>query len=236
MLYMKSVLLAVCVLLLVQSLAFAGLLGPAQPTGKKGEFSFGPGLVVYSGELDNDLDFQQTQVYAQLGYALTDKAEIYLQGGAADLTVDDLFGSDDFEDGFRPFGALGFKALLADRKPLGIGLFAQGTIFSDYDDQRSVGGIPTKVEFTSAFEVVGGVVLQSVLEGAILYGGPYFFTREGDVDFTIGPLKGSGSFEEDGNLGAFIGMRWPLRNGINVDLEGHLRTDFSIGADLLYNF
>jgi hypothetical protein len=78
--------------------------------------------------------------------------------------------------------------------------------------------------------------LQSVLEGAILYGGPYFFTREGDVDFTSGPLQGSGSFEEDGNLGAFIGMRWPLRNGINVDLEGHLRTDFSIGADLLYNF
>jgi hypothetical protein len=236
MLYMKSVLLAVCVLLLVQSLAFAGLLGPAQPTGKKGEFSFGPGLVVYSGELDNDLDFQQTQVYAQLGYALTDKAEIYLQGGAADLTVDDLFGSDDFEDGFRPFGAFGFKALLTDRKPLGIGVFAQGTIFSDYDDQRAVGGIPTKVEFTSAFEVVGGVVLQSVLDGAILYGGPYFFTREGDVDFTIGPLQGSGSFEEDGNLGAFIGMRWPLRNGINVDLEGHLRTDFSIGADILYNF
>jgi hypothetical protein len=31
-------------------------------------------------------------------------------------------------------------------------------------------------------------------------------------------------------------MRWPLRNGINVDLEGHVRTDVSIGADLLYNF
>jgi hypothetical protein len=30
-------------------------------------------------------------------------------------------------------------------------------------------------------------------------------------------------------------MRWP-QNGINVDLEGHVRTGFSIGADLLYNF
>jgi hypothetical protein len=236
MMYMKSVLLVVCGLLLAQSLAFAGLLGPAQTTGKSGEFSFGPGLVLYSGELDNDLDFQQTQVYAQLSYALTDKVEIYLQGGAADLTVEDLFVNNDFEDGFRPFGALGFKALLADRKPLGIGVFAQGTFFSDYDDQRLVVGIPTKVEFASAFEVVGGVVLQSVLDGAILYGGPYFFAREGDVDVTIGTLQGSGSFEEDGNLGAFIGMRWPLRNGINVDLEGHLRTDFSIGADLLFNF
>jgi hypothetical protein len=51
MLNMKSVLLAVCGLLLAQGLAFAGLLGPAQSTAKKGGFSFGPGLVVYSGEL-----------------------------------------------------------------------------------------------------------------------------------------------------------------------------------------
>jgi hypothetical protein len=236
MMNMKSVLLAVCGLLLAQGLAFAGLLGPAQSTAKKGGFSFGPGLVVYSGELDNDTDYQQTQAYAQLGYALSDKFEIYLQGGAADLSVDDAFDSDDFEDGFRPFGAVGFKALLIDRKPLGIGIFAQGTFFSDYDDQGLFEGIPSKVELTGMYEVAGGVVLQSVLDGAILYGGPYFFTREGDFDVTVGSLKSSGSFEEDNNFGGFIGMRWPLRNGINVDLEGHVRTGFSIGADLLYNF
>lgn len=229
----KSILLAVCGLLLAQSLAFAGLLGPAQPTAKKGTLSFGPGLVVYSGELDNDRDFHQTQAYAQLGYALAEKVEIYLQGGVADFSVDSLFDSDDFEAGFRPFGAFGFKSLLVEHKHLGIGLFAQGTIFSDYDDQGMVGGIPTKVELTSAFEAVGGVVMQSVLEGAILYGGPYFFTREGDVDVNG---VGGGSFEADGNVGGFLGMRWPLRNGLNVDLEGHVRSDFSIGADLLYNF
>lgn len=233
---MKSVLLAVCGLLLAQSLAFAGLLGPAQPTGKKGTLSFGPGLVVYSGELDNDnsSDFHQTQAYAQLGYALTDKIEVYLQGGAADLTVDKVFdGNDEFEGGFVPFGAAGFKALLADRKPLGIGIFAQGTFFSDYDDQGQFEGNPSKVELTGMYEVAGGVVLQGVLDGAILFGGPYFFLREGDFDITGLP---SGSFEEDSNFGGFIGMRWPLRNGINVDLEGHVRTGVSIGADLLYNF
>jgi len=236
MMKMKSLLLAVCGLLLAQGLAFAGLLGPAQSTAKKGGFSFGPGLVVYSGELDNDTDYQQTQAYAQLGYAISDNFEIYLQGGAADLSVDDVFDNDDFEDGFRPFGAVGFKALLVDRKPLGIGIFAQGTYFSDYDDQGLFEGIPAEVELTGMYEVAGGVVLQSVLEGAILYGGPYFFTREGDFDVTVGSLKSSGSFEEDNNFGGFIGMRWPLRNGINVDLEGHVRTDVSIGADLLYNF
>jgi hypothetical protein len=233
---MKSFLLAVCGLLLAQGLAFAGLFGPAQSTGEKGEFSFGPGVVLYSGELDNNSDFQQAQAYVQLGYALTRSLEVYVQGGAADLTVEDLFDRDDFEDGFRPFGAVGFKSLLMDRKPLGIGVFAQGTVFSDYDDLGTVGGIPTKVELSSAFELVGGVVLQSALDGAILYGGPYFYTREGDVDVTIGALQASGSFEEDGNLGVFLGMRWPLRNGINVDLEGHLRTGVSIGADILYSF
>lgn len=230
---MKSFLLAVCCLLLAQGLAFAGLFGPAQATGKPGEFSFGPGIAVYSGDLDNDTDFQQTQAYLQLGYALTSNFEIYVQGGAADLTVEDLFDRDDFEDGFRPFGALGFKALLIDRKPLGIGIFAQGTLFSDYDDQGLFNGLPAEVELKGMYEVAGGVVFQSVLDGAILYGGPYFFMREGDFDFTGQP---SGSFEEDGNFGGFIGMRWPLRNGINVDLEGHVRTDVSIGADILYNF
>lgn len=230
---MKSFLLAACGLLLAQSLAFAGLLGPAQPAGKKGSLSFGPGLVVYSGELDNALDFHQTQAYAQLGYSLTDRIEIYLQGGAADLSVDDAFDGDDFKGGFVPFGAVGFKALLTDRKPLGIGIFAQGTVFSDYDDQGLLDGVATKEELTGMYEVAGGVVLQSVLEGAILYGGPYFFLREGDFEVTGRP---SGSFEEDSNFGGFIGMRWPLRNGINVDLEGHVRTGVSIGADLLYNF
>jgi len=225
---MKRVLLAVCVFLLAQGVAFAGLFGPAQATGKKGQFSFGPGLVSYSGELDNSIDFQQTQAYLQLGYALSDKAEIYLQGGAADFNVEDVFVNDDFEDGFRPFGAIGFKALLIDRKPIGIGVFAQGTLFSDYDDENNF----TKVELTGMYEVAGGVVFQSVLDGAILYGGPYFFMREGD--FEIGNV--SGSFEEDSNFGGFIGMRWPLRNGINIDLEGHVRTGLSIGADILYNF
>jgi len=233
---MKSFLLAVCGLLLANGLAFAGLFGPAQSTGQKGEFSFGPGLVVYSGELDDGFDFQQAQAYVQLGYALTRNVEVYVQGGAADLTVEDIFARDDFEDGFRPFGAVGCKALLVDHKSLGIGAFAQGTIFSDYDDQGTIGGVPTKVELTKSFEVVGGVVLQSVLDGAILYGGPYFYTREGDVDVTVGSLKSSGSFEEDGNFGGFVGMRWPLRNGINIDLEGHVRTGVSIGADVLFNF
>lgn len=229
---MMRLFIAACVLFLAQGVAFAGLFGPAQATGKKGQFSFGPGLVSYSGELDNSTDFQQTQAYLQLGYALTNNAEIYLQGGAANFNVDDVFDDDDFEDGFRPFGAVGFKALLIDRKPVGIGLFAQGTLFSDYDDENLFLGNTAEVELTGMYEIAGGVVFQSVLEGAILYGGPYFFTREGDFEIA----NASGSFEEDSNFGGFIGMRWPLRNGINIDLEGHVRTGFSIGADILYNF
>lgn len=233
---MKRILLAVCGLLLAQGVAFAGLFGPAQSSAGKGGATFGPGIVVYSGELDDDTDFQQTQAYLQLGYAFSEKVEIYLQGGGANISIDDVFDDDDFEDGFRPFGAIGVKALLIDRKPLGVGLFAQGTIFSDYDDEGTVGGAPAKVELTKGYEAVGGIVLQSVLDGAILYGGPYFFAREGDVEVTAGGLKATGSYEEDSNFGGFIGMRWPLRNGINIDLEGHVRTGFSIGADILFKF
>jgi hypothetical protein len=221
--------LAACLWLTTAGAASAGIFGPASPAGKAGNLSFGPGVMGYAGEYEDDAEFDQTQAYLQLGYALTDNFEIYLQGGAADLSVDEV----DFEDGFRPFGSVGVKALLADRKPIALGVFAQGSYFSDYEDEDGA----VKIEFTSNYDLAGGVVFQGVAEGATIYGGPFFFIRESDVDLEVaGVTVASDSVEEDGNFGMFLGIRWPLKNGLNIDLEGQYRTGFSIGGDILYNF
>jgi hypothetical protein len=228
----RFLVLAVCIWFAMTGMAMAALFGPVQPAGKSGTLSFGPGIMAYSGEFEGDVEFEQILAYLQAGYAFTDNFEIYLQGGAADLTVDGLFGNNDFEDGFRPFGAAGFKALLADRKPVAIGIFAQGSYFSDYKDNQ--GG--AKFEFTDNYEVAGGVAFQGEVEGAVLYGGPFFFMRETDAQRITPPPFASDTVEEDGNFGAFIGVRWPLKSGVNVELEGQYRTDFSIGANILYRF
>ncbi len=213
------------------SFSFAGHLGPAQPSGKGGQLSLGTGIFQYSGEWNSNADAKQTQAYVQLGYAFTDRFEIYIQGGAANLEVGK------FDDGYRPFGTAGARWLLTNRSPVGVGLFIQGTYFSDYEGRSLDGTTPVKLKFLNAYELQGGVALQTILEGAILYGGPLFYLREGDFEATTGTgVTTSGTFEEDSNFGAFVGIRWPVKHGINIELESHLKTKFSVGGAISFNF
>jgi hypothetical protein len=221
--FMKRVLVLTVVLMLsCSSAALAtGLFGPAQPQGKAGTVSLGPGFLAYTGEWDGDTKAEQIQAYAQLGVSLTDNFELYLQGGAADLQ------GDSFDEGYVPFGSLGFKLLFSDNKPVNIGLFAQGSYFADYE-------VSSSQNLTKNWEADGGLVLQTELEGAILYGGPIFFARQGDVENSSAGT--TGTYEEQGNFGGFLGIRWPLKSGINIDVEAQYKTEFSGGGAIHFLF
>lgn len=227
--------LVVSMLLLGGGVAFAGTIGPAKPETGSGQFSLGPGFLYYSGNWDSHTNFKQNQVYAQAGYGITDNLEIYLQGGAADLNIKKLFDSSNFEDGFRPFGTLGIKGLFASRKPISIGFFAQGSYFSNYKDTGVIGGNTVKANIKKDYEIDGGLILQTTIEGATLYGGPLFYTHKADVELSAATAA-TASFEEQGNFGGDLGIRWFLDNGIRIDLETQVRTSASIGADILYIF
>lgn len=226
---MKKVLILTVVLMLsCSSAALAtGLFGPAQPQGKAGTVSLGPGLLAYTGEWNGDSKAEQIQAYAQLGFSLTDNFEIYLQGGAADLQVES------FDEGYRPFGTLGFKLLFTDSKPVNVGFFAQGSYFDDY---KGSGSSNQSLTFTKNWEADGGLVLQTMIEGALLYGGPFFYAREGDVDVENATINTSSSYEEQGNFGGFLGIRWPLKSGINIDIEAQYKTEFSGGGAIHFLF
>lgn len=232
---MKNLLvLASAILLCFSSISFAGQFGPAQPGMKQGQFSLGPGFFAYKGELDGDAKTSQSQAHAQAGFAITNNLEIYGQLGAADLTVEKVFDGQDFEDGFRPFGTLGFRALLTDRQPIGMGIFAQGSYFDTFEDKGTFNGTAgTTVEFDQSYELSGGIALQTMIEGALLYGGPFFYTREGDVKIAG---VGTSSVEEQGNFGGFLGIRWPLLEGVNFELEGQLKTKASVGGSIQFVF
>ncbi|BCR06956.1 hypothetical protein DESUT3_40250 [Desulfuromonas versatilis] len=235
---MKRVLvLALVALFFGGSVALAGPFGPAKPVMKGGQFSLGPGIHVYSAEWENEgIDVEQVNGFAQAGFGITDNVEIYGQLGAADLNIEGIFDDEDFEDGYLPFGTLGFRALLTDRRPIAMGIFAQGSYFFDtYEDSGLIDGTPAKLEFNSMYELNGGIALHTEIEGALLYFGPFFFVREVDLDVSSA-TSDSGTVEEDSNFGGFVGIRWPLKNGMNIELEGQYRTKASVGGSIQYVF
>lgn len=230
----KTLATALGFLLCFCSISVAGQFGPAQPGMKQGQFSLGPGLFGYKGELDGDAKASQIQAYAQAGFGITNNLEVYGQVGAADFAVEKVFDGKDFEDGFRPFATLGFRALLTDRKPIGMGIFAQGSYFDTFEDKGTFRGTAgTTVEFDRSYELSGGIALQTMIEGALLYGGPFLYTREGDVKISG---VGTSSVEEQGNFGGFLGIRWPLLEGVNFELEGQVKTKASVGGSIQFIF
>ncbi len=233
---MKRVLIwALGLVLICGSASFASQFGPAEPGVKKGQYSLGAGIFRYSGESEGDVDTRQTQAYAQAGYGIAENWEVYVQVGAADLEVENALDKD-FDDDFMPFGTLGVRALLFDRQPVAMGVFLQGSYFSDYEDSGTFGGQSAKLEIDQSYEVNAGFALQTVLEGAILYAGPFLYLREADLTLTTASGPASGDLEEDGNLGGFVGIRWPLKNGLNIELEGQIKTKFSAGGSIQYVF
>jgi hypothetical protein len=223
---MKRLILA-CALLLFSIPAFAGHFGPAEPLAKPGNFSLGTGIFFYSAEWEDDVDVEQIQPYVQAGLGIAPNWEIYTQLGASDIDLDANGGG--FEDGYRPFATVGIRGLFTKRTPVGFGAFVQGTYFSSWEDTDPVFG---DVEIEKSYEINGGLVLEGEIEGAILYGGPVFFLRDSDVK----AAGVSDSIEEDSNFGGFIGIRWPLKNGLAVELETQIKTDISAGGAIHFIF
>jgi hypothetical protein len=86
-----------------------------------------------------------------------------------------------------------------------------------------------------SFAVNAGLTFQKELEGALLYGGPFFHFREADFSSDIDGL-GSGTAEEDENYGGFLGIRWKALGDIVVEGEVQLRNKVSAGAAVTFLF
>ncbi len=224
--------------------ALAGVIGPAQPENSSGlSLGFGYQQISSEWEIDgSDVETRQQMPYIQLGLGASKHFSIYLQGGIADLEVIKLFDEKtDAEDDFKPFGTVGIKGLFTDRKPIGIGYFVQGSYFSDYEDEGVLATFDTDLEFRKNWEAIGGLVLQAEIEGALLYGGPMYFLREGEVTVKstvplLGTVEETFDYEETDNFGAFVGIRWPITKTILFDGEVQFRSDTAAGGALHFVF
>ncbi len=217
---------------------FAGQFGPAQAQVRPGQFALGAGAFRYSDNWDFSKfssDAVQTQLFIQGELGLFPNWETYLRLGAANLDVDGILGGSDFRDDFVPYATLGLKGLIHRGKYLDFGGFVEGSYFDEYTDESST----AKVIIDQGIAMNAGVTFQKELEGALLYGGPFFHFREGDFWFVSknAPAKSfSSTYEENQNFGGFLGIRWVAYKDIVVETEFQLRENLSAGAALSFLF
>jgi hypothetical protein len=254
-----AVIIASFMLLATSSVVYAGQFGPPEPATKEGKVALGIGYFYYSSKFKptDTVNWKegkgtQNQAYLQLGYGFTKNWEAYLRVGEADSKGKDNFMTSgnysgfksDFKDGFKPFGTMGVKGVFNVSPSFGIGPFLQASLGSSYKDSTSgrYSGVSATQEMKvkKPREINLGVGLQGKIGEAIVYGGPvaYWARYKAEWNMTGGAIGSvpSTTYKEKNNIGGFAGIRLPLSKGLNFEVEGQLKSRFSMGGALTYSF
>ncbi len=241
---MRRILISTTIFLLLSiTPVYAGLFGPAQPQTAPGQFSLGFGYTRYADEW-NFTDFRnggalipggitakvrQNQIYLQVDFGLFRNWEVYLRGGFADLEVDNIMRGADFSDGLNPYATGGVKGLFARGRHFDLGGFAEVSYFHEFSDTSTQ---VRRFIVDEAIVVNAGFIFQREIEGALLYGGPFYHYREGDYWFVSDAQTFRGTVEDDSNVGGFLGIRWIALEDIVIKTEVQLRNRLSAGASI----
>lgn len=206
----------------------------------------------------------QNRVYLQLGYGFTENWEAYIMVGGADIKSKKAFllNDADFKQDLKPFGTIGIKGVFNVTPSFGIGPFLQASLGSSYTDKESFSvtlpapltifgttlpagtyTVTETLKYKNLSEINLGVGFQGKIEGAFLYGGPVVYWSRAKVNWTIGvtgpltdSISDSTTYKEKNNIGGFAGIRWPLGEGLSLEVEGQVKSRFSIGGALTYSF
>lgn len=207
--------------------ASAGQFGAPEPLASSGNISLGIGYFYNSDKLElgsEDYRFSQNQIYLQFSATL-EKIEFYIRGGGADFKLENAFPNGDFNDNYKLFGTMGVKGMLDINDYLGIGAFAQGSLFSTYKSQG--------VEIKDLGEADVGLMLQGKFDKIRVYAGPFLYWTHAKAESTV---SGSSGLNQSNNFGGVAGIRVPIAQGINIEIEGQYRQEFSAGAAISYSF
>ncbi len=212
------------------------------------------------------VELVQNQFYLQLSAAVLREMEVFIRGGMVDLHSINLFrspvatgnlnisGSDaNFDDGLRPFGTIGAKGYFPINSWLSIGPAFQASLFSSYSDSTSgtASGTPVtqSARIHGKYEIMAGFFAQDKFNiddlstRVMLYAGPFVYWNHARLDTsvtspvaTFASTTGSSYLNEDLNIGGAGGATLSFRNGINLQVEGQVRQEFSIGVAMSYSF
>ncbi|MFZ3122682.1 MAG: hypothetical protein WA104_04870 [Thermodesulfovibrionales bacterium] len=261
---MKKLMLVIMVLMLsvMGSAVYAGQFGPPEPAAKEGKTALGIGYFHYSAKSKpkDTVNWEegkstQNQAYLQLGYGFTKNWEAYFRVGGADTKTKEAFLTSaddpnaagfksDFKDGYKPFGTIGVKGVFNVTPSFGIGPFLQASLSSSYKDSTSGTylGVPMTQEMKvkKPREINLGVGLQGKIGDVIIYGGPVAYWTRAKVEISATALgitaTASTTYKEKNNIGGFAGVRVPLSKGLSLEVEGQMKSRFSMGGALTYSF
>jgi hypothetical protein len=207
-----------------------------------------------------DGSIESNMYLADLGYGVTDKLEVDVLLGMADLSVDDGFdGGNDFAYGF------GVKGSFYEEANLKVGVLFQMVWGSSDDDFKDVVDIPGTGEsvYTTGSVDIDYYQLKlavgpsyKLTEGISIYGGPFYYLFSGDFDSkVVGQVndiaipgepgthdvtyldKESGDLDEDSNFGGYIGAQIDITEKLPVSFEYQFVSGGGVfGASLLYRF
>jgi len=196
----------------------AGVLGPPTATLKQGQF--GIAAEYASGEFDWEVtgpvidgkmnDVKSNMFFAQPAYGLTDDWEIYAMFGATDA------GWDDFERGYEFAYGFGTKYTFEKTENISWGLLFE-LQWNKAGDSRTmnladVNGTSAdySVDITYYDITIALGPTWKVNEGLRLYGGPFFYVLEGDIDVEGGGIDTSSDLSEEMMFGGYVGAEFDL--------------------------
>jgi len=241
--------LSIILCMAVSSIAYAGEFGYPEPTAKEESLAITAGYFYHTAEWNpNDLvnfeknKIRQNEAYLQVSYGFVKNWEVYLRAGGADLKADNAFDGESLGKGLLPFGTAGIKGIVYSNAGFAIGPFVQGTLASTYKDTETSLTTSTAVKYKRPWEVDAGVGLQLKINDYILYGGPVVYWAQLKVDkettflFLGTTTSVSTTYEEEGLIGGFAGVKIPLGKGLSIQVEAQQKSKFSIGGAVAYAF
>jgi hypothetical protein len=247
------VLVASLVLLAGKNVA-AGPLGPPQPAAKPGHLSLGAGYFYSEDKWEPDVSsvqasgitvnwatdrVKQNSLFLRGEYGISKGCGVTVRAGVADRAA-----PQSFEDSYAFFGGVGAKGILYSNASFAIGPVVEFNLYgkNDSDIVFTQGGTTWRGRATieNSMDITAGIGLQANLGKALVYGGPLFAWTKADVAYVItnGPvnLNVSNGYNQKNLFGGFAGIRLPLIDRVQLEVEGQYRSEFSAGASLLYAF
>ena len=236
---MKSSIGVIFAVLFIVSVASAGQFGPAEPMADPGRFSLGIGRWLDRSQMTIGNDTQtwkSSQAYVQGNYTFLKDWETYGRLGGASLRIDNDSGTD-FRDRAQVFGTLGFKGVAYRYKNFAIGPFVEGSMYGDHTDSNY--GVDVKVK--NQWNVNLGISAQYKIPvyscDVTVYGGPFAYWNRSTVDVTSNGLTVSQDGTEKNNIGAFLGVKFPIiKQKLFLTAEGQMRDKVGGGLGLNYTF
>ncbi|MEK7599358.1 MAG: hypothetical protein AAB474_02845 [Patescibacteria group bacterium] len=256
----KIMLFLFLIFFVVVATAHSGQFGPPEPAAKDKHWVLDVGYFYSESKWSpsnsdsfNEGVVKQNQAYVQASYGFLKNFEGYARVGGVSMKIDGSFdfdNSQDFNSGFKPFVTIGMKRFFNINHYLGISPFVQGSLFSDYSDQKTgtvtVSGlqfpVSADISFKRPWEINAGLGLQTKIKEAILYTGPFLYWSGADAETTIKistfTFQSSAAYSDKNNVGVFVGLKLPLAlvRNLNFNLEAQFRSWVSTGLAMSYMF